>query len=900
MKQSILSLIILAQLLALMGCSVNKKLRRPDMPQAKTRLKKLAGNSISTGELGAFIEQIMEKADVPGLSIAILNDSQIVYQKVFGYRNKDEGTRNDEQTLFSAASLSKPVFAYLVMLLAEEKVIDLDKTLYEYLDKPLYEYPAYSDLKGDDRYRKITARMALSHTTGFPNVRIIEPDGRLKFIFSPGERHSYSGEGIELLQMVIEEMTGKDLETLAQEKIFQPLGMTRTSYIWKPEFETNSAFPHDVYGRQLGWKIQESRPDAGGSMVTTASDYARFLSGILNAKGQRKATVDEMLQPQVAIRYKRMFGPDAWSMTDEFQTIHLSWSLGWGRFDTPYGRAFFHTGHGIGYQNYTVTYIDKGIGIVMLSNSDNFESIAEEIAQKAIGDIYSPYDWLGYVPFGPTAEKKAPPPDPVPIQVDPAILATYAGTYDMQPMAILHVKFEENQLFLLSQDGQRWDLLLAETETSFFVQGQEDSRFIFVRDDTGSVSALQLVFHGIPMPLMHKASEQPSLQPTGSADECIARFESGLVHMDAKGQPQWGTSSTLAERMGYYQVPGVSIAVIEDNQIDWIKSYGMRVAGKGDLVTNQTLFHVGSVAKSISAAATLTLVEQGLLNLDEDVNNYLKSWKIPDSEFTKEEKVTLRRLLSHSAGLKDGLTNRGPDDPMPAYVTFGDDIPGVTLQQLLDGMPEDDIEATRVGTVPGTSYHYANADYAILELLVEDRLDQPFEDFMQIAILDRLGMAHSSYHQPLPQGLHLLSASEHTLDGKLVKGGRANFPFHAAGSLWTTPGDLSVFMIDLMKAYQGEMGHLLSPQMAHQMLASQIEILNNPLSDSYGLGVELKNTSQGPMALHTGGTWGSCSVVWFYPQLGKGAVVMINSASGNLLLFEILLSIASTYGWPIN
>ena len=352
--------------------------------------------------------------------------------------------------------------------------------------------------------------------------------------------------------------------------------------------------------------------------------------------------------------------------------------------------------------------------------------------------------------------------------------------------------------------------------------------------------------------------------------------------------------------MEYYQAPGVSVAVIDAYKVDWAKGYGVHVAGEGAPVTIRTLFHAGSVAKSLSAAATLTLVEQGLLNLDDDVNNRLVSWQVPENEYTRVEKVTLRRLLSHSAGIKDGLTDRGPDDPIPPYVTFGDEIPGVTLQQLLDGIPEDNIEATRVVNVPGTSYRYANADYAILELLVEDRLGQPFEDFMQAAVLDRLGMAYSSYHHPLPQNLRALSASEHTLDGKPVEGGRANFPFHAAGSLWTTPGDLAVFMIDLMKAYQGETGHLLSPQMAQQMLSPQVEILNNPLSNADGLGVELKSTSQGPGVEHTGGTWGSCSIIWFYPQIGKGAVVMTNSASGSLLRFEILLSIASAYGWPMN
>ncbi len=470
------------------------------MPETNAMLKKLDGNSISIVQLETFVEQVMEKAEVAGLSLAVINNSQIVYQKAFGYKNKSDGARNDEQTLFSAASFSKPVFAYLVMLLTEEELIDMDRPLYEYLEKPLYEYPTYVDLKDDDRYKQITARMVLSHSTGFPNWRFLTPDGKLSILFPPGSRHSYSGEGIALLQMIVEAVTGRDLETLAQEKIFTPLGMTRSSYTWQPEFEANYASPHDEYGRPRGEKIQRVKPDAAGSMVTTASDYARFLIGILNAEEGRKATVNAMLRPQIAINYMRMFGPDAWKMTDENQDIHLGWGLGWGCFDTSYGRAFFHTGHSIGWQNYTVTYADKGIGIVMLSNSDNFESIAEEIAKKAIGDIYSPYDWLGYMPFDPAREVKTPPPDPVAIQVDPAVLAAYVGSYDMQPTAIFQVKFEDNSLFLQSGDGQGWEPLLAETETRFFVKEQEDYRLIFVRDNTGTVTSLQVVYQGIQLP----------------------------------------------------------------------------------------------------------------------------------------------------------------------------------------------------------------------------------------------------------------------------------------------------------------------------------------------------------------------------------------------------------------
>ena len=388
------------------------------------------------------------------------------------------------------------------MLLAEDGVINLDKPLYEYLARPLYQYPAYADLEGNECYKLITARMVLSHTTGFPNLRSLEPDGHLRFLFSPGERNSYSGEGINLLQMVIEEITGKDLETLAQGYIFHPLGMTHSSYVWQAAYEQNIAFPHDEFGRPRGLSIQQLQQNAGagGSMATTAGEYARFISlGILNVDGKRKATIDEMLRPQIAINYENMFGPGAWQVADQYQDIRLAWGLGWGRFDTPYGRAFFHTGHGPGWQNYTVTYADQGVGIVLLSNSDNFESVAQEILEKAIGDVYTPFTWLGYIPFDPSKPKTSSPADPIIIEVDPAILGTYAGTYDMQSTARFQIKFEESQLWTRSKDGQGWDRLYAETEARFLVKEDETYRWEFIRDTSGNVTALRLDIQGIPL-----------------------------------------------------------------------------------------------------------------------------------------------------------------------------------------------------------------------------------------------------------------------------------------------------------------------------------------------------------------------------------------------------------------
>lgn len=485
MKGAAAVLALLAILLSSTACSGG----------ARTTLRTLDGKPVSPTELEAFIEQTMAKAEVAGLSCAIINDAQIVYQKAFGFRDQRAGTRNDEQTVFNAASFSKTAFAYLVMLLVEERVIDLDRPLQAYLAKPLPEYPQYADLEGDDRYKAITARMVLSHSTGFPNWRFLTPDGKLSIMFSPGTQYSYSGEGIALLQMVVEEVTGKGLEELAQEKVFGPLGMTQTSYVWQEAYESNVALPHDQYGRPKKLNRRDEA-DAAGSMSTTAGDYARLLVAILNAEGRGQASVQEMLEPQIEITSGGMSGPDTWQDSGENRDIHLSWGLGWGRFDSPYGRAFFHTGHDLGFQNYTVTYVDQGIGIVLLSNSDNFESVAPEIVEKAIGDIYSPFRWLGYVPFDPS-ERKTPPPEPVAIEVDPALLQACAGTYEVMGKT-LSFKVEQDSLFV-SGDGEHWEQLYAESETRFFVQ-DDDTRFVFTRDAGGAVTGLSLDIQGIAIP----------------------------------------------------------------------------------------------------------------------------------------------------------------------------------------------------------------------------------------------------------------------------------------------------------------------------------------------------------------------------------------------------------------
>lgn len=394
------------------------------------------------------------------------------------------------------------------------------------------------------------------------------------------------------------------------------------------------------------------------------------------------------------------------------------------------------------------------------------------------------------------------------------------------------------------------------------------------------------------------AGQDGSQPEVTSLESRIEQSENGLVKFTVLGPVPFGKKYSLAERMAHYQVPGVSIVVIDDFRIDWAKGYGVRIAGSDDPVTADTLFHAGSIVKMFSAAATLKLVEAGDLDLDQNVNDVLVSWKVPENEFTTTEKVTLRRLLSHSGGIRDGFTNRSGSDieSLPDYLAPGGEAPTVTIQELLEGAPGVDVDGpTVVGAIPGSEYKYANADYAILELLLGDLTGKPYPEFMSETVLEPLDLQSSTFEQPLPADLRARAVWEHYVDGTPFEKERLHFPF---GSLWISPRDLAHFAIEIMLAYNGRSEELFSQEMAKEMLTAQIDIEGNQLTDAYGFGFDLQTNEDEFVAFHTGGTWGSTCVLWLFPNIGQGAVVMTNSASGSLIRFEILHSISKVYGWP--
>lgn len=369
------------------------------------QITKLDGSKISTSEIDRIVKYLMDTANVQGLDLAILNNKKTAFIKSYGFKNKVKNELLDTSSIMYAASFSKAVFAYLTLKLVQEKIIDLDKPLYKYLSKPISEYEYFSDLKSDSRWKLITARMCLSHTTGLPNVRWLHPTtgvedtlGVIRIYFTPGTRYAYSGEGLKLLQLVEEEITKKTTEELAIEKVFAPLAMTRTGYIWHSNFDNNFAIGHLENG-VLNPKKKRTVPVASGSLVTTIADYSRFIENVMQQKGLNKKWYKEMFSPQIEIDSKTQFPTITNETTDENKDINLSYGLGWGLLKCKYGRAFFKEGHDDAWRNYNINFIDKGISIIIMTNSANGELIFKELLEKLIGDTFTPWKWEGYFPY---------------------------------------------------------------------------------------------------------------------------------------------------------------------------------------------------------------------------------------------------------------------------------------------------------------------------------------------------------------------------------------------------------------------------------------------------------------------------------------------------------------------
>ena len=395
------------------------------------------------------------------------------------------------------------------------------------------------------------------------------------------------------------------------------------------------------------------------------------------------------------------------------------------------------------------------------------------------------------------------------------------------------------------------------------------------------LTAFALSFNqfGAGLPNSASASEtlaHSSSQSAADLEAKIRRVENGLRPSTViKGQTE---GLNIAERMKYYKAPGVSIAVINNGRIEWARGYGVVEAGDPRPITSETLFQAGSISKPVAAMAALRLVEQGKLDLDEDVNRKLKSWKVPENDFTKEKKVTLRGILSHSAGLTvHGFPGYAADAEMP------------TLVQVLNGEKPANTPAIRVDLVPGTKWRYSGGGYTVMQQMLIDVTGKSFPQLTREMVLGPAGMKHSTYEQPLPKATAVSAATAH-MNGTPVKGRFHTYPEMAAAGLWTTPSDLALLAIEIQQEIAGRSSKVLSTKMANQMVTEQI--------GNYGLGPSVQGPGQALRFSH-GGVDEGFEAFWIaFAHTGQGAVVMVNANRGVQLAQEIVRSIAREYGWP--
>ena len=368
------------------------------LTSADTVIRRFDGQPVSAERIDAEAKRMMAAANVQGLAMAVIDDGQVVFVRSWGRRNVDKALPLETDTIMYGASLTKFAFAYMVMQLVDERTIALDRSIAEYLPRPLPEYEFYEALQGDERWRKLTPRILLSHTTGLANFAFLEPDKKMRLHFEPGSRYAYSGEGYILLQFVLETGLGLKVGDEMQRRVFDRFGMTRTSTMWRPDFAENLADGYGIDGA-FAAHDQRSRPRAAGSMDTTIADFAKFLAGFARGEGLSAKSRAEMIEPGIAIATPSQFPTFAEANSADMRKIRLSAGIGMVTFEGPFGRAFFKGGHNDTTGNQAICVEKSRRCVLFLSNDVRAERIYQRLTESTLGDPGMPWAWEGYVAY---------------------------------------------------------------------------------------------------------------------------------------------------------------------------------------------------------------------------------------------------------------------------------------------------------------------------------------------------------------------------------------------------------------------------------------------------------------------------------------------------------------------
>jgi CubicO group peptidase (beta-lactamase class C family) len=355
-------------------------------------------------------------------------------------------------------------------------------------------------------------------------------------------------------------------------------------------------------------------------------------------------------------------------------------------------------------------------------------------------------------------------------------------------------------------------------------------------------------------------------------------IENGLIkHIQIKGDSVHRFN--IQERMDHYKVPGVSIAVVENGKIRWAKGYGYANTETGTKVDVNTLFQAGSISKPLAALSALKLFENGSLELSKDVNYYLKDWQIPENKFTLTEKVTIEKLLTHTAG----MTVHG----FPGYKQT-DKFPDII--DVLNG--NGNTPKIVVDTLPGSIWRYSGGGYSVMEKVVEDVSGLKLDEYMSKNILLPIGMKKSTYQQPISKEWQNNISAAYNQNGKLIDGLWNNYPEQAAAGLWTTPSDLALYCIEIQNIVQGKKDGILKKETVQKMLTKH--------KNDWGLGPSLKNENDSLIFGHGGKNAGFTNDMSAYAYHGNAVIVMTNADNGGMIISEIKNAVSKFYNWSLS
>lgn len=362
-------------------------------------LHRIDGTTLPADRARSIADAELARDHVTGAQIAMLHNGHVEWTYAYGLRDIEHHLPMTPDTYIWAASITKSVFATWVMTLVEQHHLDLDKPIAEYMPGGISGYYHNTSLlTADPRYRRITPRMLLSHTSGLCNYAPADmPDGKLRILFDPGTRYAYSGEGLTLLQYVIEQaITHEPIEKSMQRDLFTPLGMNSTSLTWNDRFLDNNAVRYGADQKFLNY-TRKDNARASGSMATSVNDLSRFLEAFFANRILKPATREHMLTPQITIHATHQFPTIDPTTSQEGPAVGLAYGLGWGLLThTKYGPAFFKEGHGDGAENYLICFTQHQDCMILLTNSDNGELAFRPLFEQLLGDTVTPWTWEGY------------------------------------------------------------------------------------------------------------------------------------------------------------------------------------------------------------------------------------------------------------------------------------------------------------------------------------------------------------------------------------------------------------------------------------------------------------------------------------------------------------------------